>query len=84
MAGQSWPGVSCSKRGTGWGWKPVELHGGDMLTKVCLMNIYYMLGPGLDARGKMVNEIFTSPALMDLLSSKKGKQQNNLLNKSGP
>lgn len=38
------------------------------------MNIYYVLGTRLGARGKMVSKMIMGPTLMDLLSSKKGKQ----------
>lgn len=51
----------------------MKLHKGDMLRKVCLMNIYYMLGTMLGARANMVNKMIMGPALVDLLS-KKGKQ----------
>lgn len=82
MAQHSQPGVSCSKLGMRWGCKPVKLCKGDILRKVCLMNIYYMLGTMLGAKGRMGNKIIIGPALMDLLSSRKQKHStNNFLNK---
>lgn len=79
MAEQSQPGVSFSKLGTRWGCKAVKLHKGDILRKVCLMNIYYMLGAMLGASDRMVNKIIVGPALMDLLSSRKEETFNKQL-----
>lgn len=50
----------------------MKLQEGDIQSKVSLMNIYYMPGTVLATKDKTVNKIVTGPALMDLISNRKG------------